>query len=1068
MDALENLLHLGGARSWCFPELTNINRLPMRSSMVGFPERALAAPGLEVESPWMLELNGEWQFFYAAAPEKVPESVLAGDKSVSWHSIQVPGTWVMQGFDRPHYLNVPMPFPQMPPMVPEENPTGVYARSFRLPETWFGKRIVLHFGGAESVLYAYVNGKPVGMGKDSCLSSEFDVTEFVRFGEDNRLVVLVVKWSDASFVEDQDKWWFGGLFRSVFLRCTPRTWIEDIDVRADYDPSSGKGYLKLTVSTRSIPHQNSNAITADKGFVYQELESKGEYRVHIGLSDPDGHALFNDGRDLPVILRQSGHRRCFQSDLFEANLDEEIDAVLPWSAESPSLYRLDVTIVSQEGTESTTLNIGFRRIETRDGRFLVNGKAVMIKGVNRCEIDEFRGNAVTREGMLRDALLMKRSNINAVRCSHYPNDPFWYELCDKYGIYVMDEANIESHDFYNMLCKDSRYSVAFLERVQRMVLRDKNHPSIIMWSLGNESGYGPNHDAAAGWIRGFDPSRPLIYASADADMNHQPGTGRSVSDILTSGYYPIETMEKWMREYKDTDGRPVILNEYSHAMGNSNGCLAECWKLFEKHRENGLQGGFIWEWVDHGLVSALPDGRKYWAYGGDFGDEPNDANFVIDGLNWPDRTPHPAMHEVKYLHRPVAVTRIDAKNGRILIENRQDFLSMENLHGAWELQVDGKTLQRGELPHLMTAPRAREWVDIGWDQHLIPAGVNAFLNLQFTLIHGFPGVEKGGLLAWDQMRIQKRKKSLPSPGISRIRVHLEESHDRTLVSAGDFTASFEHQLGQLVSLRRGENEFFASGPVLQLWRAPTDNDGLKLWTDQTKKPMGRWLALGLDRLQLKLVEFSVRLMKDGTVRVVSRHAASGRGQWDDAVHRMRWTFHGDGSVELDNDVFLGEDLLDIPRVGIVMAFVRGFEEVEWLGLGPWENYSDRMASATCGRYAAKIDEMFTPYIMPQECGHREQAEEICLRSERGSEMRITSETPFGFNAMHYTAADLYKARHVHELPVRRETWLSIDAAHRGVGTRSCGPDTLPEYQITGRRYRWKLLLRSGTGHRQNT
>ncbi len=1034
----------------------------MRSTIVSFPEKAPAEPGLEAESQWTLDLNGEWQFFYAPAPDKVPESVLTCAKGVEWHSIQVPGTWVMQGFGHPHYLNVPMPFPQMPPMAPEENPTGVYARSFRLPETWPGKRIVLHFGGAESVLYAYVNGHPVGMGKDSCLSSEFDVTEFVTFGEDNRLVVLVVKWSDASFIEDQDKWWFGGLSRSVFLRCTPKTWIEDIDVRADYDPGSGKGRLKLTVSTRSIPQQNSNAITADKGFVYAEVEPATAYRILVGLSTPDGHALFKNGKELTVSLRKPGHGRCFQSDLFEASLDEEFDAILPWSAESPSLYRLDLTLMSREGSESTALNIGFRRIEIRDGRFLVNGKAVMIKGVNRCEIDESRGNAVTREGMLRDALLMKRSNINAVRCSHYPNDPFWYELCDKYGLYVMDEANIEAHDFYNMLCKDSRYSVAFLERVQRMALRDKNHPSIIMWSLGNESGYGPNHDAAAGWLRGFDPSRPLIYASADADMYHRPGTGRSVSDILTSGYYPIGTMEKWMREHKDADGRPVILNEYSHAMGNSNGCLAECWKLFEKYRENGMQGGFIWEWADHGLVNTLPDGRKYWAYGGDFGDEPNDANFVIDGLNWPDRSPHPAMHEVKYLQRPAAVTRIDAKNRRILVENRQDFLSMENLRGTWELQVDWKTLQCGELPRMTTAPRAREWVDIGWDRNLVSDGVNAFLNLQFTARHDFPGVEKGEVLAWDQMRIQKGSRALPSKGNSKNSVHLEEGHDRTLVSAGDFSASFEHQLGRLVSLRRDENEFFASGPVLQLWRAPTDNDGLKLWTDQEKKPMGRWLALGLDRLQLKLMKFSARLLNDGTVRVVSEHAASGRDQWDDALHRMRWTFYGDGSVELDNDVHLGRDLLDIPRVGIVMALAPGFEQVEWLGLGPWENYPDRRASAMYGRYAAKVDEMFTPYIMPQECGHREQVEELRLRSATGSEMLIMSEKPFGFNAMHYTAADLYKARHVHELPTRPETWLSIDAVHRGIGTRSCGPDTLPIYQITRRRYRWKILLKSAT------
>ena len=1047
------LLTLGGTRTWCAPELTGINRLPMHSTMTGFPSAEGVVPGYASASPRLIGLDGCWQFSYYPSPESVPIAVLNG--GADWADIQVPGTWTMQGYGHPHYLNVLMPFPQMPPDAPRENPTGVYMRTVQVPEDWHGQRIVLHIGGADSVVYAYLNGEAVGMGKDSRLACEFDVTSLIRIGKENRLVLVVVQWSDASFIEDQDAWWFGGITRSILLRCTPSIWIEDVATVADFDPDTAKGHLKLVVTTRSQVHAEDNIITADKGQMLGVTRPTG-YQVRVRLSDPNGNALLDDGRWLPVTMRRAGHGRCFQSDLFEARLDIELPSVLPWTAESPSLYRMDLLLQSAVGEEAVAVQIGFRRIEIRDGRLLVNGRAIMIKGVNRCETDQYLGCTATRESMHRDILAMKKANINAVRCSHYPVDPYWYELCDRHGIYVMDEANIEAHDFYHQLCKDPRYAAAFLDRCQRMAQRDRNHPSIIMWSLGNEAGYGPNHDAAAGWLRGFDPSRPLIYASAEADMYRPPGSGRRVTDFLTSGYYKHALIEEWMQGKKKIDGRPVILNEYSHAMGNSNGSLDRYWELFERYREDGLQGGFIWEWMDHGLITTTSEGQNYWAYGGDFGDTPNDANFVIDGLNAPDGTPHPAMHEVAWVHRPVALIGIDSAKKRILIANRQDFLGLDHLLGRWDLLVEGVVVQSGVLPGMTIAARQEAWVDVSWDSSLIPDQSAVHLRLRFTTRKAKDGFEADTTLAWDQRCIQARTVGLSAIHSTASPVMVKEG-DHLVVQAGTVTAVFDRHHASLISLRNDGREILIGAPKLQLWRAPTDNDGLKLWTDQETKPMGRWFALGLDRMQTQSSALVIDDANPDVVRLVCVSVYSGRNRWDDAVHRMTWTIHGDGTIDIENEVNLAAELVDLPRVGLEFHLRPGFETVEWQGLGPWENYADRRGSAMYGRYSSSVDGLFTDYIMPQECGHREGVDELILRSSEG-EVRFSSASPFGFNALHFTSADLYRARHVHELTRRPETIVNIDARHRGVGSRSCGPDTLSEFQVQGGFYAWTTRI----------
>jgi beta-galactosidase len=817
----------------------------------------------------------------------------------------------MQGFGRPHYTNVQMPFTSRPPHVPDANPTGLYRRRFRLPRGWRRRRVVLGFGGAEGALYVTLNGSPVGLSKDARTPAEFDVSELVRHDGENELVAGVVQWSDASFVEDQDQWWHAGLPRSVYLRADGA--VTDLFVHA---------------------------------------EMNGLLRVEA----PPGELVLLDARGRRALSGRVGAHR--------------VPSPRLWSAEDPALYTL---VVTSQG-ESVACRIGFRTVEVRDRHLLVNGKAIRIHGVNRHDHDDRRGRAVTRELMETDARLMKRHNINAVRCSHYPNDPYWLDLCDRWGLYVVDEANIESHAWYDDMCRDPAYAAAFLERVRNMVERDKNHPSVIVWSLGNESGYGPNHDAAAGWLRHRDASRPLQYEGAIKFDWH---AGRAASDIVCPMYASVEDVEAWARE--NDDPRPLILCEYSHAMGNSNGGLADYDALFDRHPQ--LQGGFIWEWVDHGIRQTAANGREHWAYGGDFGDEPNDANFCADGLVWPDRTPHPAMHEVKFLARPVGVEQVGT--GRFRVFSKRDFLGLDRYRGSWELST-GKT---GTLPALNGASATVR----------VPVRDAEWVTFRLRLRAATEWAPAGHEVAWQQLRLR-----MPARARARGRAAAWEGFDDLVLEP----------------------------PRLQLWRAATDNDGLRLLLERTAGPLSRWLELGLDR-----------------------------GVPDGVVHRQALRRLGEGGLLVENEVELPPELRDLPRIGVVLILAPGLEQLEWEGLGPWETYPDRQASALVGTWRSTVTAEFVPYVMPQEHGHHGEVRRLAVTDEQGRGLEVLGRPAIGFSASHFTADDLWRARHTSDLEPRAETVLSLDHAQRGLGTASCGPDTAERYRLLEPSYRFAYVLR---------
>jgi beta-galactosidase len=983
-DALERLLFPGGQPSWEQPDLQSLNRLPARATLVSFPSHDTAATFDRSVTPWHRTLDGVWDFKLADRPAAAPAALRLAR---GWDPVAVPSLWTMLGYDQPQYTNVQMPFADRPPHVPDANPTGIYRRRFAVPRAWRGRRVVLGFGGVEGVLHVILNGEPVGISKDARTPAEFDVTNAVRHDGKNELVAVVVRWSDSSFIEDQDEWWHAGISREVYLRSGR---IDDVFVNAGLDDRYRDGMLAVT--------------------------GRADGPLAARLLDPRG-------------------REVLAARLLVA---AEIRAPHQWSAEDPQLYTL---VVSLDDGESVACRVGFRRVEIRDRQLLVNGKAILVCGVNRHEHDDVHGRVISRESMETDVKLMKQHNVNAVRTSHYPNDPYWLDLCDRYGLYVVDEANVESHAYYDQICQDPRYTRAFVERVQNMVERDKNHPSVIVWSLGNESGYGPNHDAAAGWLRYRDPSRPLHYEGAIA---HDWAGGRAVTDIVCPMYPQIADIEAYAQR-KD-DPRPIILCEYSHAMGNSNGSLADYFAAFERH--DALQGGFIWEWVDHGIRQTDDRGRSYWAYGGDFGEERHDANFCADGIVWPDRTPHPALNELKFLSQPVRVDAIDLARGRFRIRNRQVFVDLSALRGSWELTADGKVTRHGALPRLTGSPG--KTLNVELDLGEVAEGVERFVTFRFFLRRATEWAPAGHEVAWQQFALDRPlRRAAHGRGVRPT-----EGRRAIVLETQGVRAAIDRKTGLLAELSRGGRRALLDGPRLQLWRAPTDNDGLRLLPERGAGVLWRWLELGLDRLAFRLDDVRAA---GGGVEVV--HRASGRRRFDDAIHRQRYRLLASGDLLVENEVHVGEELRDLPRVGVLLELPAGLERLEWLGLGPWENYSDRQASAFVGRFRSTVAEQYVPYILPQEHGHRGHVRRLSLRDDSGFGIEVLGQPTFGFTASHLTAADLYGARHTSDLEPRPEVFLSLDHVQRGLGTASCGPDTLPRYQLNASSYRFSYVLR---------
>jgi beta-galactosidase len=934
-------------------------------------------------SPWRMQLNGSWTLRLWPNPDAVPSSAVASELTPTkkWFEVAVPGNWTMQGFaDLPHYTNVQMPWSLRPPQVPDENTTGVYRKTFRVPKTWKGRRIVIHFGGAESVHAVFVNGSFVGYGTDSRLPSEYDITDFVSTGV-NSIAVVVPRYSAQSYLEDQDQWWMAGLHREVFLEARAPISIEKIHALADWDHESQTATITSTVHISP-----GNTVTSfGPGWTVQmwveTLEGRRLGKVHKS-SVPHRHLV-------PYAF--SGHR---------ATATWAVPQAKFWSAETPNQYRLMCSLIDPDGQtiEVVPQKIGFRRVAMINGLVTVNGQPITFMGVNRHDHHPDRGKAVTVDDMRQDLVTMKQANINAVRTSHYPNDHRFYDLCDEIGLYVIDEANAESHGFNTSLCHDPAYRSTWLERVARMVERDRNHPSIVMWSLGNESGFGEIHEATAALVRSMDSSRLLHYEGAVFHAGWSTG-GMAVTDVVCPMYAPASALDTYATA--KLGERPLILCEYSHAMGNSNGGLSAYWDIINRHES--LQGGFIWEWKDHGLRQIAADGQERFAYGGQFGDFPNDGNFVADGLVSPEVTPHPAIQEVQWVYRPVAV---EAVGWKVRVTNRQAFNDLAWLKGSWTVTVNGREHASGTwTPDV--APGQSALFDL-------PVNIAECQNLEGEVLVTFrwsarreqSWCKPGHLVAWDQISVKEADPAaLPVPSA-------------TLTS-------------------NSVEKLLLSMPKLNLWRAATDNDGFKLMPDLADRmgiggrALWRWLEQGI-------------ATKDPESLV---------------QHQCSSYIDDQGALVFEHHVFVPENLVDLPRVGVLFEIPQRFDVVRWYGRGPLENMPDRKRGALLGVWESPVDEL--PYLVPQEFGLRTDCRWMELQRSRGGPgLRIESLYPVGLHmsVTHYRDEDLYQAADITELIRQPGLVVHLDVAHRGVGTASCGPDVDPEFLLPSGDFRFAYRL----------
>ncbi len=1025
------------------PELQEINRIPMHSG--GLPYRSL-----EASEPEMISLDGKWKFGLFHQVDETQDGVIQPDFDDScWDLIEVPSNWTLgKWFDKPIYKSSGMPFDNNPPLVSKENPTGIYRTSFRLPSEWRNRRVVLHIGGAESYLEVYLNGHLVGMGKDSRLPSEFDLTRRVNFDADNILVCRVIRWSDSSYIEDQDHWRMAGIYRSVFLYSTPTAYLEDVFSLGDFDPENGSGTLKVKV------HIGFDLNTFMDGVIPRLVDGPlTGYRVRCELKDASGNPVWSGETEIDWSFRK---------DYYRGELVGHLDRVLAWSSETPNLYQLTTALYADSGEllEVRRAKVGFRRIELKGVNLLINGKRVIICGVNRHEHDSRTGKTLSRESMIRDIHLMKKFNFNAVRTCHYPNDPRWYELCDEYGLYVLDEANFESHDNYSILCRDPRWHNAMVARGERMVLRDRSHACVIGWSLGNESGSGENHQAEAATIRALDDSRFIHhhgeimsrwslgnYCFTDAD--------KSFNALVDPMYPPLEMMLECAQSSKAD--RPVIPCEYAHAMGNSSGSLGDYWDLFWK--EPGIQGGFIWDWSDQGIWIPDGNGGEYLGYGGDFGEKKHNFNFCCNGMTAPDRELHPAMYEFRHLAGPVQVEQVQDRPFRFLVHNRRNFTNLDDLECLWEVLLNGYPVQQGRLTFNI-APEKSDWFDLPLEQFEINEGDEVFVNFRFVLKVATAYAEAGWEIANDQFELTPdfRKRSVASiPATScstREAPQVSNLDSGWLITAGEVVLKLDPKGDGAIEF--AGNPVLKSLPECNIYRAATDNDGVPGRVGLESRPTGIWLKAGLNQLKRVASTCRVECYQDCVVALIERKFM---GTDPDAPIYFweRITVDGEGSVKFKCDYEIVESLPTLPRIGVVFLTAPGFEQLEYYGRGPFENYIDRNRAAFIGRYATTVSETYVDYIKPQENGNRTEVREFSL-SDSVTKLVAQADGSFEFGVSHYTALELFAARHRKELKPLPETVVTIDYRQRGLGTGSCGPQTLPQYEVSEKRYSWSFLL----------
>ena len=1001
---------------WENQTVFQINREEPRAHFFPFESEALALKNDKSLSNYFQSLNGEWKFHFAKDPTQKAKGFEQVDYEIShWDNIKVPGHWEMQGWSVPIYLDEEYPFTPNPPFVPHDyNAVGSYVKTFILDEEWKSRDIFIHFGGVRSAFYFWLNGEFVGYSQGSKTPAEFDITDKVKMGE-NRIAVQVYRFSDGSYLEGQDTWRVSGLEREVYLYSAPKIRIKDFFVKAELNEDLISGLLSIKIDI-------SNP---------------------LGYEDNIVRIAFNGGG------KNLEFEEFISSDVDQIiNISELLNDVKPWSAEAPNLYNMQISMLNAQKNviESFVQKVGFKRVEIKNGNFLLNGKAIMFKGVNRHEWDPVLGRSITEEIMIKDIQLMKENNINAVRTSHYPNQERWYELCIDYGLFVIYEANIEAHGMqfheksYGYIANDSTWTAQWIDRGKRMVERDKNQPCIIMWSMGNEAGDGTNFVKLYDWIKARDNTRPVVY---------QPAWYERHTDVVFPMYKNIQFISDYAS--KKTE-KPLILCEYVHAMGNSVGNLQDYWDTFEKYK--ALQGGFIWDWVDQVILKTDENGIDYWAYGGDFGTEfaENDSNFCANGLIAADRTINPHMHEVKKVYQPIRFQQEYLPFGRLLVTNRYDFINLDHLDIDWFIKADGKIILSGNIGQLDLSPGELKRITINLGGIVPDPGTEYFITIRARTNRELPLLDKGHVVAWEQFELHldddEMIRSIPDEPLPVI-----SKTDKGIKVEGDqFSVFFDRKSGHISHYSFNDKEIIADPINDHFWRAPNDND---LGNGMPKRT-AVWRTAH-DSLQTNLMHAEIR---DGFVRIVIKQSFTAIGLNTKSVYKV----YGNGIISIDNKYSMADTSLpEIPRIGIKMSLPGDFDEVTWFGRGPHESYVDRKASASIDLYNGSVWDQTLQYVRPQETGNKTDVRWMALSNEKIGLMVKGSPT-FDGSVHQYPYEDLDyvpRGQKHGKLNLQKKDqvdWL-IDLKQMGVGgDNSWGARPHDQYTLPPGNYDYSFML----------
>lgn len=980
---------------WENPDIFNINQVPPHANLIPFSTVDDALKKRAEQSPWFLSLNGPWKFHLVKQPADRPiHFYKQGYDTSEWADIEVPSNWELEGYDVPIYVNDRYPFKKNPPFIPHDyNPVGSYKRHFEVPTVWDGREIFIQFAAVKSAAYFWINGQWLGYNQDGKTPVEFNLTPYLKKGK-NTIAVEVYRWSDGSYLECQDYWRLSGIHRRVFLWAAPKVHVQDYFVKAGLDDAYRDGVLAVAFKIK-----------------------------HFGDQAIEGMQLCSQ------LLDRSGGLVLENKQTFSCKTGEEInlnwDALLPspqtWTAETPHLYDLVIRLENEAGqiTEVLHCKTGFRRVEIKDAQLLVNGKAITIKGVNRHEHDQHTGHVITEESMLEDIRLMKQCNINAVRNSHYPNMARWYELCDEHGLYLVDEPNIESHGMgyeAESLAKDPAWGPAHLDRTRRMFERTKNHPSIIVWSLGNEGGDGVNFEQTYAWLKAQDDSRPVQYEQA-FEAPH--------TDIVCPMYPSPAALEEYAQK---NPYRPLIMCEYAHAMGNSLGNFVDYWEVIDRYP--CLQGGFIWDWVDQGLLVENEEGVPYWAFGGDFGspDVPSDGNFCINGIVKPDRQPHPSFWEAKRLHQYLKFEALDLAQGKIRVTNTYDFIPITNLRLGWELWCPSGAIKQGVLDVEGLEPGRSKDFHLSLGAVVIPEGEPCYLNFSGKTITATDLIPVGFELVKAQFEKQPVV-SVPSLPAPESVLEIGQYSDFLGITGEHFSLIINVQTGLIEQYSYKGTPYFAKGPEPNFWRAPVDND----WGWEMPEEMDFWRYAGANH-NCYSSHWSIVDTSPNTFVLTARLELPDV----DAKYIIEYTIRGTGEVQVKGtfDPKDGE-WPGMPRQGVRLELLPAFDQLEWLGRGPIENYPDRKTAAQIGRYQSTVEEQYVPYLSPQENGNKEEVQWALFQDAAGKGIRFSGWPTFALTALWHSPEALTQetrgSRHPFDLVKEENISVCLDHRQMGIG-----------------------------------